>query len=117
LLARASRRAGAVDSLADRGVEFIKSCEMLRREVFLAVLDEARRRGRPAAEHLPLTVDASEASDRGLRSFQHLRNIDFACSAAADSPRGPCGDAGGERGVRPCRERADRRVKRRLRRG
>jgi hypothetical protein len=106
-----------VDSLADRGVDFIKSCEMLRRDVFPAVLDEARRRGLPAAEHLPLIVDASEASDRGLRSFEHLRNIDFACSAGADSLRGPYGDAGGERGVRRCRERADRRVKRRLRRG
>jgi imidazolonepropionase-like amidohydrolase len=77
----------AVDSLADRGVDFIKAYEMLRRDVFLAVLDEARRRGLPVAGHVPLTVDAAEASDSGMRSFEHLRNIDLACSARADSLR------------------------------
>ena len=82
---REARR--AVDSLADRGVDFIKSYEMLTREAFFAVADQARRRGLPLAGHVPLTVDAREASDAGLRSLEHLRNVDLACSSVADSVR------------------------------
>ena len=77
----------AVDSLADAGVDFIKEYEMLRRDVFLAIVEEADRRHLPVAGHVPLAVDAAEASDAGLASFEHLRNLEFACSAKADSLR------------------------------
>jgi imidazolonepropionase-like amidohydrolase len=77
----------AVDSLADRGVDFIKSYEMLRAESFRAVLGEAKRRGLSVMGHVPLAVDAGEASDLGMRGFEHLRNIDLACSSKADSLR------------------------------
>jgi imidazolonepropionase-like amidohydrolase len=60
---------------------------MLRPEVFMAVVDEARRRGLPVAAHVPLTVNAGDASDAGVRSFEHLRNIEFACSKDAEALR------------------------------
>jgi len=74
----------AVDALAARGVDFVKVYEMLRPDVFLAVVDQAKKRGLPAIGHVPLSVDAAEASDAGIRSLEHLRNLELACSSEAD---------------------------------
>lgn len=77
----------AVDSLVRRGVDFIKAYEMLRADVFAALADQARARGIPLAGHLPLAVSADDAVRAGLRSFEHLRNMEVSCSSKADSLR------------------------------
>jgi imidazolonepropionase-like amidohydrolase len=74
-----------VDSLAARGVDFIKAYEMLRPEVAEAIVDEARLHHLSVAGHVPLTMDAGKVSDLGYHSMEHLRNIDVACSSVADS--------------------------------
>ncbi|MGQ0383377.1 MAG: amidohydrolase family protein [Gammaproteobacteria bacterium] len=74
-----------VDGLWRRGVDFIKAYEMLDRDAFFAIVDQARKRGLPVAIHVPLSVLAGEASDAGVRSFEHLRNLELACSRDADS--------------------------------
>lgn len=76
-----------VDSLSTRGVDFIKAYEMLRPEVFRAAAEQARQRRIPIVGHLPLMVSAEEGVRAGMRSFEHLRNIDLACSSRADSLR------------------------------
>lgn len=70
----------AVKSLAEKGVDFIKVYEMLRPDVFAAIVDEAKKHHLPVAGHLPMSVDARVASDMGMTSFEHLRNVEFACS-------------------------------------
>jgi imidazolonepropionase-like amidohydrolase len=60
---------------------------MLTPEVFREIVVRGKSHGLPVVGHVPLMVDALEASDAGLRSFEHLRNIDFACSSKADSLR------------------------------
>ena len=77
----------AVDALAARGVDFVKVYEMLARDVFFAVIDQAKKRNLPAIGHVPLSVDAAEASNVGMRSFEHLRNLELACSSESDSLR------------------------------
>ena len=77
----------AVDSLAHAGVDFIKMYEMLRPDAFRALVDEAKRHGLKVAGHLPLAVDAQEASAAGVASFEHLRNLELACARSADSLR------------------------------
>lgn len=77
----------AVDSLAGLGVDAIKAYEMLQREAFLATVARARDHALPLAAHVPLVIDASEASEAGVRSFEHLRNVELACSSRADSLR------------------------------
>jgi imidazolonepropionase-like amidohydrolase len=77
----------AVDSLAARGVDFIKAYEMLRPEVYSALAARAKARGLPHAGHLPLTVSAEDAVRAGHKSFEHLRNMEVACSSKADSLR------------------------------
>lgn len=73
-----------VDALARRGGDFVKTYEMLRRDTFFAIVDQAKKRGLPVVAHVPLTVLAGEASDAGVRSFEHLRNLEFACSRDAE---------------------------------
>ena len=70
----------AVDSLHERGVDFIKVQSLLPREAYFAVAGEARRLHSPFAGHVPDTVSAAEASDAGQRSIEHLTNILLGCS-------------------------------------
>jgi imidazolonepropionase-like amidohydrolase len=76
-----------VDSLADAGADFIKVYTRQPRDVFLAVVDQARRRGLRVAGHVPLTVSTAEASDAGLWSVEHVYRHRMACSAAEDEIR------------------------------
>jgi imidazolonepropionase-like amidohydrolase len=74
-----------VDILARRGADFVKAYEMLSRDAFFALVEQAKKSGLPVVAHVPLAVLAGEASDAGVRSFEHLRNIEFACSREADA--------------------------------
>jgi len=62
----------AVDSLKKRGLDFVKVYNMLPREEYFAIADESKKQGIPFAGHVPLAVRASEASDVGQASFEHL---------------------------------------------
>lgn len=70
-----------VDSLVSAGVDLIKSYELLTPEAFSAVVDRATRHGMKVTGHVPLSMDVVEASDRGLDSMEHLRNLEMACSS------------------------------------
>jgi hypothetical protein len=77
----------AVRSLKNRGAELVKAYEMLGADVYWAIIDEAKRQHLPVFGHVPLTVDAGAASDSGVRSFEHGRNIEVACARNADGLR------------------------------
>ena len=71
----------AVDTLKQRGVDFIKVHNGLSRESFFAVADEARKQGLPLAVHLPTGfgrapgfegMSVAEASDAGAKSLEHI---------------------------------------------
>jgi imidazolonepropionase-like amidohydrolase len=71
-----------VDSLANLHVDFIKVHEILTRDEYFAIADEARRRGLPYAGHLPVDHDTSlvtalEAARAGQRSLEHLAGIPY----------------------------------------
>jgi hypothetical protein len=74
-----------VDIMSQRGADFVKAYENLSRDAFFALVDQAKKDGLPVVAHVPLTVLAGEASDAGVKSFEHLRNIEFACSSKADT--------------------------------
>src|SRR5215510_1523977 len=61
----------AVDSIADSGADFIKIRNNPSREAFLAIADEAKRRGLPLAGHQPARVALADASDAGMSSIEH----------------------------------------------
>lgn len=61
----------AVDSLAKRGVDFIKTHNGLARPVYFAILRAARGHRLKVASHLPRAVPAWEAADSGASSIEH----------------------------------------------
>lgn len=71
----------AAASAKDRGADFIKVYSLVPRPAYLALADEAKKRGIPFAGHVPLWLSAAEASDAGQKSIEHLEGIFLACSA------------------------------------
>ena len=65
----------AVDDLKQRGADFIKLQSLIPREAVFAIADEARRQGIPFVGHVPDAVRASEASNAGQKSFEHLIGV------------------------------------------
>ena len=65
----------AVDDLKRRGADFVKLQSLIPREAVFAIAEEARKQGISFAGHVPDAVRASEASNAGQKSFEHLIGI------------------------------------------
>lgn len=74
-----------VDRLVAQGVDLLKAYEMLSPEAFRALIDRAREHGLPVTGHVPLSMTVAEAAEAGLRSMEHTRNIEMACSSEQQS--------------------------------
>lgn len=64
-----------VRELKGAGIDFVKTYSNLRRETYFAIADEASKQGISIAGHVPLVVDAAEASSAGHRSMEHLLQV------------------------------------------
>jgi imidazolonepropionase-like amidohydrolase len=73
----------AVKNLKQQNADFIKIIDLPSRETFFAVAEEAKRQGLPFVGHVPAVVTASEASDAGMRSIEHIvySNLEIDCAA------------------------------------
>jgi len=65
----------AVDDLKRRGADFIKLQSLVPRDAVFAIAEEAQKQGIPFVGHVPDAVRASEASNAGQKSFEHLIGI------------------------------------------
>jgi imidazolonepropionase-like amidohydrolase len=65
----------AVDDLKRRGADFIKLQSLIPREAVFAIADETRKQGITFVGHVPDSVRASESSNAGQKSFEHLIGI------------------------------------------
>jgi imidazolonepropionase-like amidohydrolase len=70
-----------------QGMDFIKVYNLLSREVYLAIIDEAKRQKIPVAGHVPFSMTASEVSDLGQISIEHFTDIFLSCSRDEDALR------------------------------
>jgi imidazolonepropionase-like amidohydrolase len=66
------------------GSDFVKVYSLLSRDSYLAIADESKKRKIPFEGHVPEEVSASEASDIGQMTFEHLYGILKACSSKAN---------------------------------
>lgn len=66
-----------VEQLDSIGVDLIKAYEMLTPEQFEAITARAKELGLKVTGHIPLSMDAISASDAGMNSMEHLRNIEM----------------------------------------
>jgi imidazolonepropionase-like amidohydrolase len=74
----------AVRKLHDSGADFIKIISLPSNEAFLAVAAQARQLNIPFVGHLPFQVSATEASNAGMRSIEHLLYSAFYLSFSSD---------------------------------
>ncbi|MGY6741180.1 MAG: amidohydrolase family protein [Cecembia sp.] len=65
-----------VNCQIDQGVDFVKPYSGLTKEVYLALMDEANRRGVMAAGHVPNSVTLEEAVAAGHRIDDHLYGLE-----------------------------------------
>ena len=65
----------AVDDLKRRGADFIKLQSLIPREAVFAIANEAKKQEIPFVGHVPDAVRASEASNAGQKSFEHLIGV------------------------------------------
>ena len=77
----------AVDLVKKSGADFVKVYDMIPREAYFAIADEARKQSIPFAGHAPLSVDAVEAAVAGQRSIEHEYGILSACSTKGEEFR------------------------------
>lgn len=76
----------AVQLLKRRGVDLIKVHNYTPRDVFFAIVDEARQQNLPVAGHVPLKVTIQEGIDAGMVSIEHFSEdgrVWKACSGGA----------------------------------
>src|SRR5579859_468081 len=65
----------AVADLKKKGADFIKLQSLIPRDAVFAIADEAKKQGITFVGHVPDAVRASEASNAGQKSFEHLIGI------------------------------------------
>ncbi|MEX2130260.1 MAG: amidohydrolase family protein [Pseudohongiellaceae bacterium] len=73
-----------VTELQNQGVDFIKIYEMVRPEVFAALVAAAEAAGLPIDSHVPLALRARTAGPQ-VDSIEHLRNLEMDCAVNAES--------------------------------
>jgi imidazolonepropionase-like amidohydrolase len=66
----------AVRHQAEAGVDQIKVYSKLDKDVFLAIVDEARKVGLKVVGHVPDSIEIEEAAVAGLESSEHLFGFD-----------------------------------------
>jgi len=72
-----------VTEMHEQGVNFIKVYEMVKPEVFAALIEIANELNLPIDSHVPLSMRAREAGAL-VSSIEHLRNIEMDCAANAE---------------------------------
>ncbi|HEX4645365.1 MAG TPA: amidohydrolase family protein, partial [Verrucomicrobiae bacterium] len=71
----------AVRKLKSEGVDFIKVQSGLKPEAYFAIAEAARKENIRFLGHVPDSISASQASDAGQASIEHLTGILLACSS------------------------------------
>ena len=70
-----------VEEFVGAGVDLLKAYEMLTPEAFNAVIAKAKMAGLPITGHVPLSMDVVAATQAGMSSMEHMRNLEMACSS------------------------------------
>jgi imidazolonepropionase-like amidohydrolase len=86
-VANAAEGRKAVKTVKEMGADFIKVYSTLPRDAYFAIADEAKRQNMVFAGHVSEFVSASEASDAGQKSIEHLTGVLVGCSAKEEELR------------------------------
>ena len=73
-----------IDELDSLGVDLLKAYEMLSPEQFELITKLSKEKGLRLTGHVPLSMDVITASNYGLNSMEHMRNLELSCASNAD---------------------------------
>jgi len=73
-----------VSMMDSAGVDFLKAYEMLTPEQFAVITKYAKEKNFKVSGHVPLSMDVISASNGGLNSMEHLRNLEFSCATNSE---------------------------------
>ncbi|MGI9550092.1 MAG: amidohydrolase family protein [Aurantibacter sp.] len=73
-----------VNQLDSLGVDLLKAYEMLAPDQFVAITRLGQEKGLKVTGHVPLSMDVISASNAGLNSIEHLKNLEMSCASNAD---------------------------------
>lgn len=79
--------AAAVDSLAHRGFDFVKTYSFVSPEAYRGIQERARELDMEVSGHIPIEVELEDAMSLGHGTIEHMAGIEFACSAREDELR------------------------------
>jgi imidazolonepropionase-like amidohydrolase len=101
----------AVRSARQNGADFIKIYSRLTKEAFFAIADESKKQRIAFAGHVPQSLTATEASEGGQKSMEHLTGILLGCSSREEELRKARQDTNarllpGQRGPSPASTRS-----------
>jgi hypothetical protein len=83
----AAQAIAAVHTLRAEGWDFIKVYDNVPRDAYFAIASQAKKEHITFVGHVPLSVTATEASDAGQKSIEHLEGIDYATSPLGEEFR------------------------------
>ena len=69
-----------VDQYKKAGADFIKVYNLLSRDVYLAIIDEAKKEKIPVEGHVPFSMTAAEVSALGQKTIEHDFDVLVSCS-------------------------------------
>ena len=73
-----------VKELIQNGVDFLKAYEMLTPEQLQVITKIAKENQLKVTGHIPLSMDVITASNMGLNSIEHLRNIEMSSTSNSE---------------------------------
>ncbi|MEX1243858.1 MAG: hypothetical protein WEF99_03665 [Thermoanaerobaculia bacterium] len=78
---------GVARALKEVGVDFLKIHRRLPRDVYFALIDEAKKQGLDVVGHIPMEVTPEEASEAGQTTVEHTETL-FEGTFSASLPEG-----------------------------
>lgn len=73
-----------IHMLEENGVDLLKAYEMLTPEQFATVTRLGKEKDLRVTGHVPLSMDVISASNAGLNSMEHMRNLELSCASNSD---------------------------------
>lgn len=73
-----------VNMLISKDIDLLKAYEMLTPEQFEKINELAKENGLKVTGHIPLSMDAVSASNTGMNSIEHMRNLEISCASNAE---------------------------------
>lgn len=72
-----------IQMLINKDVDLLKAYEMLSPGQFEKITELAQANGLKVTGHIPLSMDAISASNAGMSSIEHMRNLEISCASNA----------------------------------